>query len=277
MKNYNEMFKHSKNITEVKKLVDELNNDILDNNKDIKFDIVNLTTALVDINDNNKNDFTNSFCYAMDIDRKKAFSDLLKNPSFDRYTLITKKDGTYEIKDGKALFSFVNLEKGYQIHKSTEKDKDGKPIPNSSVTVFDALRFYGLTSVFIRNIQKSVFEIDENHKYNLENITVDNEKVFVDVDGSIFASNSNKALVKQLNVIVKFFGYDVELLRCDLPILKIKAQKITQNKTNANFKVNAIIDDRAILKFADAVFGIVSSRINDKDIEIITKKENKTK
>ena len=73
MKNYNEMFKHSKNITEVKKLVDELNNDILDNNKDIKFDVVNLTTALVDINDNNKNDFTTSFCYVMDIDRKKTF------------------------------------------------------------------------------------------------------------------------------------------------------------------------------------------------------------
>ena len=150
-------------------------------------------------------------------------------------------------------------------------------IINKGVTIFDALRFYGLTSIFIRNIQKSVFEVDETHKYNLDNVIVDNEKIFKDVDGSIFASNSNKALVKQLNIVIKFFGYDVEMFRCDLPILKIKAQKITQDKATAKFRVNAIIDDKAVLKFADSIFGIVASRINGENIEIVTKKENKTK
>ena len=272
MKNYNELLKKSINIEEVKKVVELLNADIRDNNNDFNFDFVSLKNVVDNINETNKNDFTKHFCYEMSKDRQNAFVELLASPCFDTYSIKIEDNGTYTIKDNTRLFSFVNLEKGYRTFKSTDNDKNGKPILNKSVTIFDALRFYGLMSVFIRNLQKSNFEIDKDNSYNLENVMVDNEKVFADIDGKIFASNSNNMLEKQLNVIVKFFGYDVQMLKKDLPILKIKAQKIKQDKQNANFSINAIIDDNSVLKFADVVFGVITTRINGKDIDIITKK-----
>ena len=78
-----------------------------------------------------------------------------------------------------------------------------------------------------------------------------------------------------MNIIVKFYGYDVQMLKKDLPILKIKAQKINQNRKTAEFSVNAIIDDNAILKFADVVCGVIASRICGKDIEVVTVKPKK--
>ena len=274
MKNYNELLKNTTNIEEVKNIVNSINNTIKDNNKNFEFDFVNLQNAIEKINTENQKEYTEHFCYTMEKDRKLAFNEILDKPYFDTHNIKIEDNGTFTIVDNTKLFSFVNLEKGYQKFKSTENDKNGKPILNKSVTIFDALRFYGLTSVFIRNLQKSNFEIDTENSYKLENIVVDNEKVFAEIDGKIFNSNSNNALEKQLNVIATFFGYDVKLLKKDLPILKLKAQKIKQDKKNAQFSVNAIINDNAVLKFADVIFGVIASRIVGKDIEITTTKQN---
>ncbi len=274
MTNYIETIKNATNIEEVKQIVENINSDILDNNE-VDVNYVNIKNALDAINEDNKNSFTNAFCYALDINRKTAFNMLLSKPYYNTHSIKLEDNGTYTITDSTKIFSFINLEKGYQLIKHIETDKNGKAIANKSVTVFDALRFYGLTATFIRNLQKSNFEIDADNAYHLENVIVDNEKVFTEKDGETFASNSNNALEKQLNIIVKFFGYDVQMLKKDLPILKIKAQKIKQDKKNAQFTVNAIIDDNAILKFADAIFGVIASRINGKDIEIVTVKPTK--
>ena len=274
MKNYNELLKNTTNIEEVKNIVDNINADIMDNNE-IDFDFVALKNAVDTINENNKKAYTTHFCYAMEQDRKTAFSNIMAKPYFDTYSVKIEENGTFEITDNTKLFSFVNLEKGFQVFKSTDNDKNGKPIANKSVTIFDALRFYGLMSLFIRNLQKSTFEIDKDCDIKLANVVVDGEKVFTDIDGKVFASNSNNALEKQLNIVATFFGYDVQLLKKDLPILKIKAQKIKQDKKTAAFSVNAIIDDNAILKFADVVFGVIASRIDGKDIEIVTDKPTK--
>lgn len=275
MKNYNELLKNTTNIEEVKKIVDNINSDITDNNKDFDFDFINLKNAIDTINEDNKKEYTTHFCYTIEISRQTAFNELLGKPYYNTYGIKIEENGTFTITDNTRLFSFVNLEKGYQIFKSTENDKNGKPIANKSVTIFDALRFYGLMSVFVRNLQKSNFEIDKDNTYHLENVVIDNEKVFTENDGKTFASNSNNALEKQLNCIVKFFSYDVQMLKKDLPILKIKAQKIKQDKKNAQFEVNAIIDNNAILKFSDVVFGVIASRIDGKDIEVITTKPTK--
>lgn len=274
MKNYNEKLANITKIEEIKAIVEEINNDVKDNSE-FKLDFSELKKAVDKINDNNKNAYTMSFCYDVEVSRQSAFNHLLSKPYFDTYGIKIEDNGTFTIKDNTKLFSFKDLEKGYQLFKSEETDKDGKAIANKSATVFDALRFYGLMSVFIRNLQKSNFEIDKDNSYNLENVVVDGEKVFVDIDGKVFASNSNNALEKQLNCIVKFFGYDVQMLKKDLPILKIKAQKIKQSKTTAQFSVNAIIDDGSILKFADVVFGVIASRIDGKDVEVVTAKPTK--
>lgn len=276
MKNYNEILANTTTIEEVKNIVKDINNNIKDNNKDFEFNFLELKSAIENINKENRKEYTVSFCYNMDNNRQYAFTQLLNKPYFDTYSVnFNEKTREYEIIDKTSLFSFKDLEKGYQIHKSTDNDTKGNPILNKDVTIFDALRFYGLSTVFIRNLQKANFEIDKDNGYNLENIVVDGEKLFKDIDGKCFASNSNNSLEKQLNIIVKFFGYDVQMLKKDLPILKIKAQKIKQDKTNAKYSVNAIIDDNSILKFADVIFGVVASRIHNEDIDIVTSKPTK--
>lgn len=274
MTNYNEMLKNTNTIKEIKSLVDDINADILDN-VPMQFDFAKLQKAVAQVNTNNENDFATHFCYAVELDRKKAFAELLDSPCFDTYSIKANDDGTFEINDNVRLFKFQKLEKAYQVFKSVENDKNGKPIANKSATIFGALRFYGVMGAFIRNLQKSNFEIDGKNGYHLENVVLDNMKIFDEKDGECFTSNSNGKLTDQLNIIVKFFSYDVMMCRKDLPILKIKAQKIKQDKTSAKFSVNAIINDNNILDFANAVFGVVATRIKGEDIEIITKKADK--
>lgn len=273
MKTYIEILENE-NITieEVKAVVAEVTEKAKDD-KNFTFDFSKVEKALKRINERNKKEFTTHFCYSIKADRKSAFSELLNAPSFDVYTLAEKK-GVYSVKDGKRLFSFADLEKGFQTF-AEQKDAKGNIIRNNSITIFDALRFYGLTATFIRNLQKVNFEIDTENAYHLENVVIDSAKAFDEKDGEVFASNSNNALEKQLNILVTFFGYDVKMLKKDLPVLKIKAQKIKQDRENAKFSVNAIIDDSAILKFADAIFGVVASRIKGEDIAIITQKPAK--
>lgn len=271
MKNYNEILSNENiKIEEVRTLVDEINENIVDNVK-IDFDVMTLKSTLDKFNEQNKIAFARKFVYALKSDRVKAFNDLLAIPYYNTYGVKIEDNKTITIKDNTSLFSFVTLEKTLQGFDE-KRDKNGHIMLDKGVTVFGALRFYGLMSLFIRNLQKSNFEIDKECNVKLDNVVVDNEKIFVDVDGKIFASNSNNSLEKQLNVIVKFFGYDVQMLKKDLPILKIKAQKIKQDKKNAKFSVNAIINDNTILKFVDVIFGVIASRINNEDIEIITQK-----
>lgn len=275
MKNYTEMFEKMTDIDEIKATIAEINDNIKDNEKYILND-TSIVKALESINENNKNIFTNAFITIFNTDAKVAFADLLKKPHYTVYAVIYK-DNAYSIKESARLFKFIDLEKGYKASKA-KTDTDGN-ITNidevNKATIFGALRFYGLTSCFIRNLQKSNFEIDKENGYNLAKVVLNGEQVFTDIDGKCFESNSNNNLEKQLNVIVKFFGYDVQMLKKDLPILKIKAQKIKQNKQNAKFTVNAIIDDKTVLKFADVIFGVVASRINGEDIEVITSKPKK--
>ena len=274
MKNYAEMLKNITKIEEVKTLIDAINNDIKDNAK-FELNFAELEKAIKAINEKNEKAFVDSFLVSFENDRKTALDALLFVPCFDAYSVSIEKDGTYKLTDGKRLFKFAKLEKAFQLLKSKENDKNGKPIPNTGATIFGALRFYGLMMSFIRNLQKTNFEIDENEGYNLENVLLDEKSVFVKSDGDAFKSNSNTALQKQVNIIVKIMGYDVKLIKKDLPVLRLQAQKIRQDKKNAHFSVNAIIDDKAVLKFADVIFGVIASRASGKDIEIVTSKPEK--
>lgn len=278
MKNYTEIIEKMTDLEELKTTIEEINDRIKDNDKEFIFSVNSVEKVLKALTEENCQIFTNSFVALLKTDRKTAFADLLKKPCYKSYSIVyNEKENAYVIKENDKLFDFTNLEYGYR--KTFAKYDVNKNLLNkdevNQQTIFDALRIYGLTSCFIRNLQKSNFEIDENNKYNLANIVVDKEKIFANVDGECFASNSNNALEKQLNIIVKFMGYDVKMLKKDLPILKIKAQKIKQDRKTAKFSVNAIIDEKTILRFFNVVFGVVASRINGEDIQITTDKPKK--
>ena len=271
MKNYNETLKKIENIEELKTLVTNVNDDIADNIEHI-FDISILYKVIENINKTNEIIFSKSFVNILLNDRVSAFNDLVKNPSFTVYSLIINDNNTIEIKESKRLFKFSNLEKCYQTTKSTETDKNGKPILNKSVTIFGALRFYGLCATFIRNCLKSNFTIDENCMYNISNVVIDDKHKFSAEDGKAFASNSNNSLEKQLNILVKFMGYDVKMLKKDVAILKLYAQKLTQDKDNAHTTVKEI----NTIKFADKIFSLVCSRLANKDVAITLTNDKKS-
>lgn len=270
--NYNVKMSEVENLKEMEVILEEHKNKVL-NNEECRLDEFTVKNAVDKINKDFEKAFTGSFLVKLAKDRQKAFAWLLANPSFDKVVYKVNENGTFEVESKTTLFKFANLEKAFQISKSKDTNKKGDPIPNKSVTVFGALRFYGLVSVFVRNLQKQNFEIDESQGFALENVVIDEKTVFEKGEGECFASNSNNALEKQLNVIVKVFGYDVKMLKKDLPILKLKAQKINQDKKNAQFSVNAVVDDKAVLKFADVIFGVVASRSKGKDVEIVTSKK----
>lgn len=271
MENYNAKMLEVKNLNELEAIIEKHKNNILDN-VDCRLDEFTVKKAIEKVNNTFASEFTDNFINVFITEPKKAFEMLLETPYYKSVTYTENNNHTFSLKtDNKKLFKFADLEKSYQLLKSEETSpKNGAKIPNKGVTIFGALRFYGCMMTFIRNLQKSVFEIDETNGFKLENVVIDNKKAFDEKDGEVFKSNSQNALEKQLNIIAEFYRYDVKMLKKDLPILKLKAQKLRQNKENAQFTVNAIIDDKTVLQFADVVFGVIASRIKGNDVEIIT-------
>lgn len=265
MKNYNEIITKTENLENLKAVIGEINNDILDNT-DFIFDFAKLEKTVKAINDNFKNDFSRNFALAIETDRKSAFENLLKNPNFDKIVIAENENGTFELVIKKSLFKFSDLEKYYQGFKSTETDKNGKTIVNKSATVFGALRFYGLCDAFIRNMFTDNLTIDSEKIYNLEKIKIADKNIFSENDGKCFASNSNNALEKQLNILTRFFEIDVKMLKRDLPILKMSVQKIKRDiETN-----KASIHETSTLKFADILFSVITTRYKNENIKVFT-------
>ena len=266
MKNYNEKITKAENLESLQTVVKAINADILDNVA-VSFDMAKLEKAVKDINDTFKKDFAKLFAYQVDKDRKTAFENLLKNPTFTRVTIEENINGTINLDaTKKSLFKFADLENAYQLYKSTETDKNGKPIANKAVTVFGALRFYGLCDCFIRNLFATNITIDENHIFDLSMITISDKTIFDKDDGKAFSSTSNNALEKQLNILSRFFALDVKMIKKDLPILRLSAQKI---KTEVNTNRSSINEVKT-LKFADILFSVITRRYNNENVKVYT-------
>lgn len=272
MKNYNTELKNANTPAELKAVINSINTDILDGNAPA-FDLAELTKAQTRATDSNKNTFANSFLLAMQTDRQTAFSSLFATPYYMGVS-VKQKGSTYTFNETKRLFRFADLEKAFRLLHSTETDNKGNAKQNTSVTIFDKLRFYGLVSAFLRNLQKDKFDID-GEGYTLENLVLDGEKKLTKKEGEAFASHSNNALVTQFDAISKFFCCPVHLYKKDLPTLRDKATKIKQDRETAKFSHNAIIDDNAVLAFADVIFGVIASRRCNEDIAVITSKPSK--
>lgn len=269
MKNYNEIIKNSTNIEEVKKAVTDFNNDLADN-VDCKLDENKLKLALDFINKQYEKAFSNAFCSLLDTDRKTAYLDLIANPSFKKFVCKIAENGTITIEEKKAVFKFATLEKQYQLNHSIENDNDGKPILNKKVSVFGAKRFYGLCESFIRNMLISNITVDEEKVVNLSRVKIADKTIFNENDGKAFSSNSNNALEKQLNILVKFFDIDVKMLKKDLPILKLSAQRVKKDTCN-----KSSIKETNVLKFADTLFSVVTSRYSNENTKVITNDKTK--
>lgn len=276
MKNFTKTFQNATHLKSVSALVYALNDAIL-NNEEIDFSETALKNALDFLTTENEKEIYSSTCWKIDKiedenSRENAFRFLMDNITFFAYSFAKNENGTYVINTTKRLIKFAKLEKYYQLLHSKETNKNGKALPNKTVSVFGALRIYGLTDCFIRNCLKSNFEIDEKTNFNLKNVYIDGETIFTEKDGICFSSNSNNALQSQINVIKQFFGFDntYTINKKDIIILKNYAQKISRSINKDNDKKDGYIKVSEIKTFdmLDAIFSMLKSRKNNDDIVI---------
>lgn len=272
MKNYNEILAKVENFDEMEVIIGQINDDIV-NNAEYSFTEKAVKNAVDGINADFEKQFLTNVIGKLDADRKTAFESLVKCPSFPKAVYSYNENGTIKLEKKTAVFKFANLEKKYQLDKSTETNKDGKPIANKAVTVFGALRFYGLCECFIRNIFIGNTTVDSEKTVDISKVKIDNEAIFVDDNGKTFVGGSNSALERQLNVLVKFFGLDVKMLKRDLPILKLSAQKIKRDNESNKSSINEV----KVLKFVDVLFSVITSRYNNEDVKIFTADGNECK
>lgn len=276
MKNFTKTFENATNFKSVSALVCALNDAIL-NNEEIAFSETALKNALDFLTTENEKEIYSSTCWKIDKiedenSRENAFRFLMDNITFFAYSFVKNENGTYVINITKRLIKFAKLEKHYQLLHSKETNKNGKALPNKTVSVFGALRVYGLTDCFIRNCLKSNFEIDEKTNFNLKNVYIDGETIFTEKDGICFSSNSTNALQSQINVIKQFFGFDntYTINKKDIIILKNYAQKISRSINKDNDKKDGYIkvSETKTFDMLDAIFSMLKSRKNNDDIVI---------
>ena len=273
MTNYNEKIKQAGNIEELRGVINSINDDIL-NNVEFTLNMAELEKSVKAFNEEFKNEFISKFIADYEEDRKNAFTNLVKSANFQKVVIAENDCGTIKFDDTKKSFvKFADLENAYQLYKSTETDKNGHKIKNKSVTIFGALRFYGLCDAFIRNMFIGNLTIDNEKAVNLSKVKIADKTIFDENDGKCFASNSNNALEKQLNILARFFDIDVKMLKKDLPILKLSAQKIKRDVTNNYSSINEI----KTLKFVDVLFSVITSRYNNTDVAIYTNDGEKVK
>ena len=264
MTNYTEKLANVTNLEELKAVIENINEDIQDNAEFI-LDINRMNKQVKILNNQYRNEFSARFNRSLLADRKTAFIELVKVPNYDRIVITENENGTYKIEVKSALFRFTDLEDYIQSFNQP-RDVNGRVIKDKNKTVFGALRFYGLCDCFIRNLFSNNLTIDNEKVVNLAKVKIADKTIFDENDGKCFASTSNNALEKQLNVLAKFFELDVKMLKKDLPILKMSAQKIKRDADTNKSSINEV----KTLKFADVLFSVITSRYNNEDVKVYT-------
>lgn len=252
----------------LKAVVNEYNESLL-NNAPLTLDFAKVETFKNAINSIYEKDFIDTFVNLAKQDKAKAINSLLTTFNFKQISVKIEENNTYSIieLDGKGnnlvkLFDFKKLEKAYQLANSTETDKDGKPLPNKTVTIFGALRIYGLTQTFINFLIKENLDTKDLEKYKvkLEKIVVGDEKIFDENDNKAFESISNNNLEKQLNILVRLMGFNgVKLLKRDVKVLKMLVLKIKQDKHTAHHKIK----DIDTLTFLNHIFSRIKEYLDN--------------
>lgn len=165
-----------------------------------------------------------------------------------KYT-VGKESQEYERHATTRKLSFYDLEKAYQILHSTKKDDKGRPVPNTSVTLAQRVRYEGILCAFRHNVilakRDAVSSKDRTMTVkDLEgktlSVTVDELAARKGVDECIVdLTKTNKdALIEQANAIAAIlfpaempailYGSDVTmvkdaLMRCDRAEYSVQA------------------------------------------------------
>lgn len=267
----------SEKLTEV---INSYNNNVLDNIKNT-LDFSNLVTIVDNINNTSKEVHTISFLNALEKDRKNAFKMLLENPCYNKIVISENKDKTVKTDTVNVVNSVVDIEKYFRLIKSENVGKNGRKIPNATVTIFGVNRFYGLLEKFIQNLLINQISGENEYTTDLTRIKLD-DITFTENDGKCFDTTSTTALDKQLRVLTKFFGEndiktrkkDIVLLRTQVVKMKFKTDLLhldfSESKTSAFLKV--------LYKYFISVYNKHDTTLtssNGKDI--INFSENKTK
>lgn len=263
----NQILANNPTLEHLQIIVNEYNESIL-NNEPLTLDFAKVEAVKSAINSTYEQAFIARFVSLAKQDKKQAINSLLTTFNYPQISVKIEEDNTYSVitqdANGNALvklFDFKKLEKAYQLAHSTETDKNGKPLPNKGVTIFGALRIYGLTQTFMNFLTTQTLDEKDLDKYkvNLEKVVVGDEKIFDENDNKAFESISNNNLEKQLNIIVRLMGFeDVKLLKRDVKVLKLVVLKVKQNARTAHHKIKGI----DTLTFANHIFSRIKEYLD---------------
>lgn len=277
MKTFNEkiltLTQENATLEKLQDIIKDYNQAILDNEKVEIIDFSKVENVKSIINANYENTFITHYVLLAKQDKKQAINNLLKSFNFKQIAVKLEENNTISINELDAskeelvkLFDFSKLEHAFQLANSVETDQKGNAKPNKSVTIFGALRIYGLTVNFINNlIGETIDKKDlDFYKVKLENIVVGDEKIFDENDNRAFIPNdkgtfSNNQLESQLNIIVRLMGFEnVKLLKRDIKILKLLVLKIKQSNKTATHQIKQV----NTLKFLNHIFARIKEYLN---------------
>lgn len=233
-------------VAKLDELINEYNANVMDGNEnELVFD--NFVAICDNLNETERIRHTIKFLKELETDRKTAFANLLENPCYTKISVNLENDETIKKTEPVSVInSVVDIEKYYRKINSTKTNKNGKIIPDETITIFGKTRFYGLLEKFIQNLVINNVEGESLYKTDLTRLVLDGV-TFTECDGKAFDGTSATALDKQMRVLVKFFGdNDIKTKKKDLMLLRtqvIKAKFRTDmlHLDFAESKVNAFL------------------------------------
>ena len=245
-KNVTVIIEGATTVAKLDELITEFNANVMDG---IKNDLVleNFQTICDNLNETERDRHCIKFLNELETDRKTAFKNLLENPCYNKQVIFAGNDGQIKRDTVAVINSVVDIEKYFRRIKSTKTSpKNGKIIPDETITIFGVTRFYGLLEKFIQNLLINQVEGNNEYKTDLTRIKLD-EISFTEHEGRAFDSTSTTALDTQMRVLAKFFGdNDIKTKKKVIPLLKTQVIK-AKFKTDllhfdfAETKVNAFL------------------------------------
>ena len=275
-------------VQEIEEQLKAYNQSIADNNP-IEIDLDQIASTLATESEQAKKDFITNFLNELAQDRAKAFNNYVEQPTCNKYVLAQDSEDNYIVKNVSVFVNLADIEKTYRYNEAVRKgnfdEAKGKYIIDKNITIFGAMRLYGLIDQYTRFLVMPSFnellakdkQIVE-HKIDLSRIIIDGKTIFDEEEGKCFATNSKNNLEKQLNIIAKFLqlvdgeGKPLTFKKKHSVFLAMFAKKarITWNTENKQAKGTA--KETKALQMLDAFCRLANIIKNGGDITVQTNK-----
>jgi hypothetical protein len=226
MKDYTNIVKTAVNREELEAVLSQYNDD-KKNGIEVALKLATFEETLKSINGKIKEEYHNAFCALLERQgRKVAFSALVLVPSYERLTytidgngLITIHGKEYTTKNGKqpnyVSVDLAKLEKAYQVYKSTDS-KNGKPIPNTDVTIYEESLVKDCATHIYNNLLKLYgTEFFEDYKMYVPKITIGKSNILEEKEAKAFEECSKTQINMQFKALMKFFNLDLTIAKAD--------------------------------------------------------------